>query len=50
MQNPELMEKSINLGGQEELSWAMRESQQTRSNAVEQNEEPWAEKIEVIQA
>lgn len=49
-QKSELMEKNINLGGQEKLLQAMRESQQTSSNAVEKNEEPRAEKIKVIQA
>lgn len=49
-QKSEFFEKSINLGGQKKLSQAMRDSQQTSSNAVRKNEEPRAEKIGVIQA
>lgn len=30
--------------------WTMRDSQQAKSNTVEKNEEPRAEKIELIQA
>lgn len=49
-QKSELTEKSISLGGCEELSQAMRESQKAGSKRVEKNQEPRAEKMEVIQA
>lgn len=49
-QKSELGGKIINLGGREKLLWTMRDSQQASSKTVEKNEEPRAEKIELIQA